>query len=283
MTWIKSPLNYIGGKHRILGQLLPLFPKDARLMVDLFCGGGDVSVNAHAGCVVANDINMHVIGIFNEFKRLGCERTLAGIDAAIARWGLSKDNEEGYLRFREHYNRTRRPLDLYVLMCHSFNYQFRFNAAHEFNNPFGRARSSFSAAMRRNLERMFPALDGIAFESADFTDFDYDRLGRGDFLYADPPYLLTCGSYNDGRRGFRGWSEDDDRRLFGILDMLHARGVRFALSNVARHKGGVNAGLLEWAASGGRRVHPIRLRYDNCNYHARNREHATEEILVTSF
>jgi len=26
-NWIKSPLNYIGGKYKILNQILPLFPK----------------------------------------------------------------------------------------------------------------------------------------------------------------------------------------------------------------------------------------------------------------
>ena len=36
---IPSALNYTGGKYKLLSQILPLFPKDADQVVDLFCGG----------------------------------------------------------------------------------------------------------------------------------------------------------------------------------------------------------------------------------------------------
>lgn len=37
---IKSPLNYTGGKFKLLPQILPLFPNDINTFVDLFGGGG---------------------------------------------------------------------------------------------------------------------------------------------------------------------------------------------------------------------------------------------------
>lgn len=40
-TYIKSPLNYIGGKYRLLKQILPLFPANIDTFVDLFSGGGE--------------------------------------------------------------------------------------------------------------------------------------------------------------------------------------------------------------------------------------------------
>lgn len=33
---IQSPLNYTGGKYKLLPQILPLFPKDIDVFVDLF-------------------------------------------------------------------------------------------------------------------------------------------------------------------------------------------------------------------------------------------------------
>lgn len=45
---MKSPLNYIGGKYRLLPQILPLFPKQINTFVDLFAGGLDVSINVDA-------------------------------------------------------------------------------------------------------------------------------------------------------------------------------------------------------------------------------------------
>ena len=283
MAYVKSPMNYIGNKYRIMGQIQRWFPRRIGTMIDLFCGGCDVALNTDAGYILANDINYHVIQIFQTFKEQGCARTLDRIDATIARWGLSKTDRDAYLRFRDHYNQTKDPLDLYVLMCFSFNYQFRFNAAHEYNNPFGANRSSFNEVMRGNLIRMFERLDRIEFSALDFTEVDVSGLGAGDFLYADPPYLLTCGSYNDGKRGFRGWSESDDEALFGLLDRIDRQGARFALSNVSHHKGKRNDRLLAWKAERGYHMHTIDFNYDNCNYHANNRENVTREILVTNY
>lgn len=60
----------------------------------------------------------------------------------------------------------------------------------------------------------------------------------------NPPYLLTCGSYNYGKRGFRGWTSNDDLDLMRILTDLSDRGVNFALSNVIEHKGNTNDALI---------------------------------------
>lgn len=36
--YIKSPLNYVGGKYKLLPQILPLFPKNIDTCIDLFGG-----------------------------------------------------------------------------------------------------------------------------------------------------------------------------------------------------------------------------------------------------
>lgn len=284
MEYIKSPMNYIGNKYRIMSQLQDRFPKNIEVMVDLFCGGGDVSINSQANHIIANDINLYVIDIFRAFQLLGKETTLKYIDDIIFRWNLSKENKKEYLEFREYYNQSdRNPLDLYVLMCFSFNYQFRFNSKHEYNNPFGANRSSFNMSMRKNLEKIFDRINNIEFKTYSFDEFDVEILRKGDFLYADPPYLLTCGSYNDGKRGFKGWSENDDKILFEILDHLDRKGVKFALSNVSEHKGVKYDTLLEWKKENGYHLHNIKFNYDNCNYHTRNNQNVTKEILITNY
>ena len=45
---IKSPMNYVGGKYKLLPQILPLFPKNIETFVDLFCGGFNVGINVEA-------------------------------------------------------------------------------------------------------------------------------------------------------------------------------------------------------------------------------------------
>lgn len=283
MEYIKSPMNYIGNKYRTMEQIQKWFPKGIHRMVDLFCGGADVAVNTKADEIIANDINFYVIDIFKAFQKAGLEETLRYIDVTIEKWGLSKTNRQAYLKFRDYYNVTKDPLDLYVLMCFGFNYQFRFNGAHEFNNPFGENRSSFNEVMRENLIRMFEELPRIRFLAQDFTEIDLSWLRQGDFLYADPPYLLTCGSYNDGKRGFKGWSREDERALFALLDRLNQRGVRFALSNLSHHKGQCHEELLRWKKERHYRMHRIHFNYNNCNYHTNNKDNITREVLITNY
>ena len=97
-------------------------------------------------------------------------------------------------------------LDLYVLVSYSYNYQFRFNNSMEFNNPFGRNRSSFSPNME-NLRLFVTKLQEINAKFTDklFHEVDFSKLSYNDFVYLDPPYLITTGNYNDGNRGFLNW------------------------------------------------------------------------------
>ncbi|MCM1050232.1 MAG: Dam family site-specific DNA-(adenine-N6)-methyltransferase [Clostridiales bacterium] len=283
MEYIKAPMNYIGNKYRIMGQIQRWFPKNIELMVDIFCGGCDVTFNTKADRHIANDLNFFVIDIYKEIQRLGIEKTIYKIDDIINEWKLTKNDKSAYERFRNHYNNTKNPLDLYVLMCFSFNYQFRFNSAHEYNNTFGKNRSSFNEVMRNNLNKLQGVIEQISYSACDFREFDYGIMKEGDFLYADPPYLITCGSYNDGKRGFKGWGEDDERALYDILDRLTERGIKFALSNVSRHKGAVNNILLDWKKERKYHMHKINFNYNNCNYHTKNSNNVTQEVLVTNY
>ena len=61
-NYIASPLNYIGGKARILDQLLPLMPEEIDTFVDLFCGGCNVGMNVKAGHTIYNDTSKPLIG-----------------------------------------------------------------------------------------------------------------------------------------------------------------------------------------------------------------------------
>ena len=139
----KAPFNYIGNKYRIINEITSLFPKEINNFVDLFCGGGDVSINTRARHIYANDINYHVIDIIQAIQKQPITEILKYIDNTIQKWGLSKDSKENYLRFRNYYNNSKKPIDLYILMCFSFNFQFRFNSKHEYNNPFGNIQNGY--------------------------------------------------------------------------------------------------------------------------------------------
>lgn len=279
--YIKSPTNYIGGKYKLLNQILPQFPKKVNTFVDLFAGGCNVGINANAGKVIFNDINSIIIDLFKCFHDTHINELLKQIDMIISEYSLSKTNEEGYKKLRHHYNQTHNLIELYTLSCYSFNYQFRFNNKHEYNNPFGKNRSQFSNNMRNNLIRFVEKLQNsnIEFTRCDFENFDISTLNYGDLIYCDPPYLITTGSYNDGNRGFKNWGEMEEKKLYNFLDKMDGEGIKFALSNVIEHKGKINEILIDWSKK--YRLIEIQSDYSNSSYNTVGG--TSKEVLIVNY
>lgn len=286
MDFIKSPLNYTGGKYKLLPQLLEIFPKEIDTFVDLFAGGGNVAVNVNAKHIIYNDIMWQVPEMLQEFKRVGVEECLQRIDYFIEAYELSKDNREGYLKLRECYNNSfdlefslTDPLMLYTLICYSFNNQIRFNSKHEYNMPFGKNRSSFNPALREKFVAFVNRLQeiDIQFFSKDFRKLKIGGLKGSDFVYCDPPYLITVASYNENG----GWGEQAERELLSKLDEVDKAGVRFGLSNVLESRGKENTILKEWAKR--YKVNYLEHTYSNCSYHKKDKESKDVEVLITNY
>lgn len=318
--YLKSPLNYIGGKYRILPQILPLFPKRISTFVDVFCGGCDVSINikpcldstiSKRQRILCND-NLHfLIDLYRFLQDNPLQSTLQSLQDIINIYKLDKQNAQGYYTLREDYNTDKDPLLLLTLIAFSFNHQILFNNVHHFNTPFGKDRSSLNTTMQNNLIAFIQTLQNkdIAFFSLDFRDMfalllgndnkplsqeslqyskhvglDSIKLDSQSFVYADPPYLLTQGTYNDGKRGFSGWNESLEYILLESLDMLDSKGLRFALSNVLHHKGKINYLLQEWIKTRGYIVHYINTHYTNASYQTRHKDKTlTKEVLITNY
>ncbi len=286
MDYVKSPLNYTGGKFKLLPQLLEIFPKDINTFVDLFAGGGNVAVNVSAKRIVYNDAMYQVPEMLQEFKSVGVERCLERIDRYIEEYQLSKENKEGYLKLRKQYNEpfnvefsVQDPLMLYTLICYSFNNQIRFNNKQEYNMPFGKDRSSFNPALREKFIAFVNRLQeiDIEFRSKDFRKLNIEKLGAEDFVYCDPPYLITVASYNENG----GWGEQVERELLNKLDGLNEVGVRFALSNILESKGKSNEILKAWAEK--YRVIYLDSDHSNCSYHRKDKTSRDVEVLIVNY
>lgn len=280
--YVKSPLNYIGGKFKLLKQIIPLFPDNINQFVDLFAGGFNVGVNVNANTIYCNDINNYVMDILKTFKEKNIEDIINHVHNRVAEFDLSKTNEEGFKTFREFCNKPERsPLDLYALVCYSFNYQFRFNNNHEYNNPFGRNRSHFSNELEKKLRYFVKSIQNknVVFSNSEFDKFDYTNFNENDFVYCDPPYLITTGSYNDGNRGFKDWNNIQEQKLLDLLDDLNLRGIRFALSNVLKHKGEKNELLIEWSKK--YKIHYLDHNYSNSSHNTKKGE--SVEVLITNY
>ena len=267
----------------MLEHIIPSFPAEMNNFVDLFAGGLNVGINVQAATIYANDQITYLVELYRMFQDTPTDSLLKQIKDRIAYYGLSQTNADGYNALRAEYNRSRSLLDLFVLTCYSFNHQIRFNSKHEFNTSFGKERSSFNDSIERNLILFCNALHkkNIILSTGDFREFDFSRLSKGDVVYCDPPYLITTGSYNDGKRGFRDWTTAEDADLLSLLDRLHEQGILFALSNVFAHKGQTNDALIEWSKK--YNVLYIDKTYANCSYHFKDRGAKTVEVLITNY
>lgn len=282
---IKSPMNYIGGKYKLLPQILDLFPNKINMFYDVFGGGANLSLNVKSEHVYYNDIVPYVSEVLNGMKGINTDECIGKIKEIINTYELSKTNIEGFKRLRDDYNKGRKDwMTFYTLMCYSFNNQYRFNNNHEYNSSFGYHKSCFSNVTEQKIKKVIERLDkiDIVFDNKDFRDIDFSDADENDLVYFDPPYLITCGNYNDGKRGFKGWSKQDDRDLMVLCDSLDYRGVRFAMSNVFENKGNKNEELIEWSKE--YKVHYINNTYNNSNYQSKDKgKNTTIEVLITNY
>lgn len=302
---IQSPLNYTGGKYKLLPQISPHFPSDIECFVDLFCGGGNVGINVPCNKVIFNDKNELLRFMFGTFKNLDKKTTFDMIDDIIKKYGLSDSdkygyeyygcnsadglssyNSERYLRLREDFNKHKNLdytyyITLFVLIVYAFNNQIRFNRKGEFNLPAGKR--DFNKKMRDKLSAFIDRLKSgdYTFESRDFRELPNADWNKNTFVYADPPYLITCATYNEQD----GWNETLEKELLAYLDNLNERGIRFALSNVLHSKGKENSILLQWINKniGKYRVIYLDYNYSNSNYQTKDKTSKAEEVLIVNY
>ena len=276
--YIKSPLNYTGGKYKLLNQILPLFPEDINTFVDLFTGGCNVAINVNANRIIANDLCSEVISVYEGIQNGTTEENIRMIEETINEYSLSKENKEGYLELRSYYNEGNKDWYIfYTLIAYAFNNQIRFNKKGEFNIPFGKDRSDFNPALKQKFRDFSDAIHNknIKFTNYDFRKLSVDKLKENDFVYLDPPYLITDATYN------MGWNEEAEKDLLSLCDRLNEKGIKFAISNVLEHNGSKNEILIEWSKK--YNINYLNYNYSNCNYHKKDNGHKSIEVLITNY
>lgn len=297
-----SPLNYIGGKARILDQLLPVFPEHISTFVDLFCGGCNVGINTTADRYIYNDGNRELIGLLKMFLRLNTNTILKRMDEIVEHYGFSKTkdhnfayyggnpmkgvsryNKEPFLQLRQDYNNSPRNnqhyIMLYALVVFGFNNQMRFNDRGEYNLPVGKR--DFNDVIRRKLQVFVDKLKDQhpMIQNMDFRRFDINQLDGNSLVYLDPPYLISTATYNEGG----GWTERDEQDLLDFMDRLNDQGIHFVLSNMLEHKGRRNHLLIDWIEQRNWQVVGINMDYSNSNYQVEGKDSGTVEVLVKNY
>lgn len=245
----ESPLNYIGSKSKMITDIKRNLPNDIQEFYDLFGGGFNIGINIVGSHVIYNDINSFVKELVISFREYDTYNYLLYIRQITKKFGLEKANANNYVKARDYYNSLpmdkRDPRLLYTIILYGFQQQIRFNGGHNFNNPVG---------MRwfndKVLEKMISfsrviKTGNYTFICKDFSEI-LEEIKPNAFVYMDPPYRLTTGSYNDGKRGFSGWTIDHEKKLLELADNLNKAGIRFMISYVVEHGGKMNMHISNW-------------------------------------
>lgn len=295
----KSPLNYTGGKAKLIPQIAKKIPDNIGVFYDIFSGGANVAINTDAEIIKCVDINPDLMNLMNYIKSMEYNELIELIEKKLDYYELSNSFKHGYeyygcnssnglgsynkspfLKLRSDYNKNRNNLLFLILIFFSFNNQIRFNSKKEFNLPVGKR--DFNASLRNKLRLFMKRLANkeIEFVCQDFRKLKVDTLVKDKaFIYLDPPYLLGTATYNENG----GWTDKDEKDLLDFLTSCNAKGVQFALSNVMKHKGQTHQQLLDWCLDNTFNINYLNFDYSNSNYQSKNKKFETQEVLITNF
>lgn len=299
--FVKSPLNYTGGKYKLLPELIKRFPAEDGTFVDLFGGRFNVGVNSQNRLVVYNDLSEQTTRLIKLFYKYNTNEIIDKLEELIKKYGLSDSEKNGYeyygcnssnglgqynkkpfSKLRADYNNSKKSVSkdflLLLLTIYSFNNQIRFNSSGLYNLPVGKR--DFNASTRKNVKLFSEKIKTkeVIFLSKDFSEIDFKQYEKP-FFYCDPPYLLGDASYNENG----GWDEKKENELLAFLKQLDTNGIKFALSNVIEHKGKQNKLLLDWCLKNQFNIIYLDKNYSNSNYQTKHKEQKTLEVLITNY
>ncbi|WP_288516119.1 Dam family site-specific DNA-(adenine-N6)-methyltransferase [uncultured Treponema sp.] len=295
---IRSPLFYTGDKYKLIPELKKYFPDKIDKFVEPFVGGGSVFLNIEANDFYENDIDKNIISIHKYLSSFANSEDLLNILLSkideyefscsykgktvpdelrkkYVKTYFAKYNNESYKQLKEKYNNSDRTdiADLYLLLIYGFNRMLRFNQKGEFNLPVGNV--DFNQNVFDSLTDYIKLTNkkNPHWSNTDYKEFLSNiNIKESDFIYLDPPYLITSSEYN------KRWSQNDDIELCNLLDAFDKKNISFAMSNVIDYKGKENTELLKWAEK--YNIHSIKSNY--INYHD-NTIKTFREVLITNY
>lgn len=308
--YIKSPLNYTGNKFRILDQIIPQMPKQIDVMIDLFSGGATVGLNVDAKKVIFVDSNEKVVNllkyiasysnvdllfedIFDLIEEYGFSLSSvygyslykSEIEGSNPNNGLKDYNAKSFLKLREDYNKlsnknsNKSNLMLYILMVYGFNNDMRFSSVGNFNLPPGKTDFNLNNALK--LKQFIERTNNIDYEFICDT-FNSEKSKRlistSDFVYMDPPYLITRAVYNESNK----WTNLDEHELLKLIDTLLLQNKNFMLSNIMKKRDTYNEPLYYWSQGKSNEISIIDIdyHYRGASYNKKDRNGKEQEIII---
>lgn len=299
MKSYRSPLFYVGDKRKIISEIKTHFPNNIDRFFEPFVGGGSVFMNTEAKEYILNDIDSNIYNIhlmLNHYSN-DKDKFFQRVIELINKYGLSKSfiedvipndlkkkynktyyahyNKEAYNKLKRDYNLSCKNdyLQLYVLLIYGFNRMMRINRYGDFNVPVGNV--DFNNNVVNALNDYFDIVSkkNIQWYNMDYRKFiEKIQVNSSDFLYFDPPYLISSSEYN------KYWTNQSEMMFCRYLNKLNQENIKFAVSNVIHYRGRTNPIFEKWSTDFN--VHIINSNYISFNDNS-NKEF--KEVLITNY
>ena len=227
-------VKWVGGKRQLLDEITPLLPKRIPSYCEPFLGGGAVLFSLQPSKAIVNDLNGDLIAVYEIIRD--------DVESLIADLRKHKNTSEYFYEIRdldrdkETYqamSKVERASRLIYLNKTCFNGLFRVNSSGEFNSPFGYYKNPniVNEPVLRAVSKYFSS-GNITFCSEDFA-VTLNRVGKGGFVYLDPPYDPVSDTASFTGYNKYGFDRNEQIRLKQCCDELTQRGIKFLLSNSA--------------------------------------------------
>ncbi len=227
-------MKWVGGKSRILSQLLPLLPPGAELMrhVEPFFGGGAMFFARRPERALLSDVNPSLVNVY-ESVRDDVDTVIEHLTRLSARH-VQKEQEH-YYQVRHRYNHAQRLASseraaMFIYLNKTcFNGLHRVNSRGEFNVPAGR----YAKPRILDAELLYAA--SAQLKKAEFRCVGFEALlsnaRPGDFIYFDPPYEPVSSTASFTAYAQDGFGREDQERLRDVYSALDRRRCKLMLSN----------------------------------------------------
>ena len=217
-----------------------------------------------------------IIDLYKKLKEMKTDEVFTRIEDIFSKYNIgNNENKENYITLRSDYNKTKDPLMLLVLSFISFSHGIRFNNKFEFNTSFGNKinKDNLLKVKKIQLNNFITKVKTFNFYNCNFQNFLSGLTTReNDFIYLDPPYLITNASFNSS------WTEKEEIEL---LDFCSKTSSKFGISNVFEHKGRSNELLKEFAKE--YNVYYLNKSYHDWNKASKNKSDKTVEVYICNY
>lgn len=183
---MKSPINWVGGKSRMVNKLLPIFPKH-HCYVEVFGGAGWVLFGKEPSKVeVLNDFDSLLSNMWLQIKN-NKEKFIKSFDYTL----VSRETFENY---KDKWKNNDYKDD--IEKAHIFYYLVNASFASDMKNPIFGTKSQRRNSLRvdeinETIEKAYNRLLKVTIENRSFEQLFKTYNNENTFFYLDPPYRNT--------------------------------------------------------------------------------------------